>query len=411
MPERRSEENQINKQSYLWFLPEIIGIVICLIITAVIYFFFDLETNATIERVVFSVIAVAILGTAVRKQYPVIKYSEHEAIVNLGRFWVIYLIGLALTAATLFIPSAAWPFTGFFVVLSAFSSPFLGILGGTSLVLISALFCGSKAVIVILYILAGSLGVAVFFPIKGDDIRIGRPLFITLLGLLACEMTGILLSSSRTLSPEQFLLPGVNVIITGIMIFIGIRTYALKVRYKLRDRYQMLNDTEYYLLAHTRENDRRTYKLLIHTSYFTERIAARLGMNVEALKCAGYYYKFCPLGIKDRQDFLDGEDFPEEVREILIDYTDFIAKRTHNKLATRESAVLLFSHTIIVAIVSLYEKNPDIKITSQIDKIVDATFARYEKAGLFDSSNLTYNDINTMKKIFKEEKLYYELIR
>ena len=143
MPERRSEDNQTKKHSYLCFLPEIISIVICIIITAVIYFFFDLETNAAIERVVFSIIAVAILGTAVRKQYPVIKYSELEAIVNLGRFWVIYLIGLALTAATLFIPAAAWPFTGFFVVLSAFSSPFLGILGGTSLVLISALFCGS----------------------------------------------------------------------------------------------------------------------------------------------------------------------------------------------------------------------------------------------------------------------------
>ncbi len=409
MPERRSESEN-PKNSYLWFVPEIICLVICAVLAAVVYFFFDLEPTAAIERLVFSVIAVAIIGTAVRKQYPVVKYSEEDALTNLGRFWTIYIIGLCLTGVTLFIPSAAWPFTGFFVVLAVFSSPFLGLVGGCSLVMISALLCGSKAAIVILYILCGSLGIAVFFPIKGD-IRIGRPMFITLLGLLACEMTGIILSSSRQLSPEQFLLPGVNVIITGIMIFIGIRTYALKVRYKLRDRYQLLNDTEYYLLAATRENDRRTYKILIHTSYFTERIAARLGMNSDALKCAGYYYKFCPLGVKERQEFLDGENFPEEVREILIDYTDFIAKRTHNKLATRESAVLLFSHTIIVAIIALYEKNPEIKMSTQIDKIVDATFMRYEKAGLFDSSNLTFNDVNTMKRIFKEEKLYYELLR
>ena len=74
------------------------------------------------------------------------------------------------------------------------------------------------------------------------------------------------------------------------------------------------------------------------------------------------------------------------------------------------SASLVLS-TVILAVIALLDRNPDIDIASQIDKIVDATFQRYEKGGVFSNSNLTYNDVNTMVKIFKEDKLYYELLR
>ena len=405
-----AENKEVKKSSYLWFLPEIISILLVSGAVAAVYYFYDMLLTAAVERLAFSVILILVLGFAVRKQYPVVKYQEDAALSNLRRFWLIFIVGLVFSILAIFIPSAAWPFTGFFVVLAAFSNPFLGMLGGSALVIVAAVITGSKAGIVILYIICGSLGVAAFFPIKGD-IKIWRPLFLTLLCLFTCEMTGIILTSSSRISAEQFLLPGLNIIITGIIIFTGIRIYALKVKYKLRDRYQILNDTEYYLLADTRENDRKTYKYLIHTSYFSERIASRLGMNTEALKCAGYYYRFCPLDPEEREEFFENENFPGPVTEILTEYTDFIAKRTRNKLKTRECAVLLYSHTVILAVIALYDRNPETDIASQIDKVVDATFARYEKAGIFTNSNLTYNDVNTMIKIFKEDKLYYELLR
>ena len=375
-----------------------------------LYFFYDMLLTAVVSRCAFSVLMITVLGLAVRKHFPVVRYREEEAIERLKLFWIVFIIGMILAVLCIFIPSSAWPFTGFFVVLGAFSNPFLGLLGGCTLVSVAVVVTGSKAGILILYLICGSLGVAVFFPLKGE-LKIWRPLLITLLGLITCEMTGIILSSSNRISAEQFLLPGLNLIITGIILFAGLRIYALKVKYNLRDRYQILNDTEYYLLAQTREEDRLTYKHLIHTSYFTERIAGRLGLNVEALKCAGYYYRFCPLDPEERNEFFESEKFPEPVTEILTEYTDFIARRTKNKLNTRECAVLLFSHTIVLAVIALYDKNPDTDICIQIDKIVDAAFSRYEKAGVFSSSNLTYNDVTTMINIFKEDKLYYELLR
>ncbi|MBR1862115.1 MAG: hypothetical protein IJ796_09720 [Lachnospiraceae bacterium] len=405
---KKSKNNK--KSSFLWFVPEIACICFVLIAVAALYYFYDIRLDAAIERSVFSVIIISVLGFSIRRNFPVVRHLEKRAVSNLGRFWACFAIGLVFSVVSVFIPSAAWPFTGFFVVLSLFSNPFLGMLGGSSLVIIATVLTGCKAGITVLYLIGGSLGVAAFFPLR-DDLKIWRPLFLTLLGLFTCEMTGIILSSSSQISPEQFLLPGLNLIITGIIIFAGVRIYALKVKYSLRDRYQILNDTEYYLLADARENDKSAYKHIIHTSYFTERIARKLGMDTEALKCAGYYYRFCPLDEKERQEFFDAEEFPGRVTEILTEYTDFIAKRTGNKLRTRECGVLLFSHTIILAVIALYEKNPDIQISDKIDKLVDATFSRYEKGGVFSDSNLTLNDVNTMMKIFKEEKLYYELLR
>ena len=134
-------------------------------------------------------------------------------------------------------------------------------------------------------------------------------------------------------------------------------------------------------------------------------------MDSEALKCAGYYYRFCPIDPVERAEFFESESFPGPARDILTEYSDFIAKRTRNRLKSRECAVLLLSHTIILAVIALYEKNPDADISQQIDTLVDATFSRYEKTGIFRESNLTMNDCSTIKKIFKEEKLYYELLR
>jgi len=405
-----AEKTENKKSSYLWFVPEIVCIFLVIAAVGAIYYFYDMQILAAVERSAFSVIILAVLGFAVRKHYPVKKYFEEEALQNLKRYWLIFLLGLVFSLLCVFIPSAAWPFTGFFVVLSAFSDPFIGMLSGTCLIIIATVITGSKAGIMILYLICGGIAIATFFPIK-KEIKIIKPLLITLLCLFTCEVTGIVLSSTNQISPEQFLLPGLNLIITGIIIFGGLRLYALKVTYSLRDRYQILNDTEYYLLADMRENDKRTYKHLIHTSYFTERIASRLNMDSEALKCAGYYYRFCPIDPAERAEFFEGENFPGPVRDILTEYSDFIAKRTRNRLKSRECAVLLLSHTIILAVIALYEKNPDADIQEQIDKLVDATFSRYEKTGIFQESNLTMNDCGTIKKIFKEEKLYYELLR
>ncbi len=410
MEENKEKKVKKENNSALWFVPEIVSMVIVLVYIFGLFYFYDMLISAAVERAAFSVIMIAVLGFAVRKQFPVMKLNMELSVKNLGRFWWVFIVGLVASLLSVFIPSAAWPFTGFFVVLAVFSNSFLGMLGGTTLLIIAAVTTGSKAGIVILYLICGGVGIAAFFPIK-DEIKIWRPLLVTLLSLFTCETTGIILTSTNQIAPEQFLLPGLNIIITGIIIFLGLRLYALKVKYPYRDRYQLLNDTEYYLLAQTREDDKKTYKHVIHTSYFTERIATRLGLNVEAMKCAGYYYRFCPAAYEEREEFFEKEHFPGEVCEILTEYSDFIAKRTKNRLKSRECAVLLYSHTIIHAVIALYEKNPDTDITSQIDKLVDATFSRYEKAGIFAYSNLTYNDVTTMMKIFKEEKLYYELLR
>lgn len=403
-------ENKREKSSLWWFLPEIISIIVVLSAIVLAYFYYNPSLNSCVENGSFSVIILVVLGMAVRKLFPVIKGFENDAIANLKRFWIVLILGLVLSIVCVFIPVSAWPFTGLFVVLSVFSSPILGMLGGTALLIIATILTGAGSGILVLYLICGGLAISVFCPIKGE-IKLFRPMSITLLGLFACLMTGIILSSDKQISYEQFLLPCLNLIITAIILFAGLRYYALKVQFSLRDLYQQLNDTEYHLLADAKENDKKTYKHSIHTSYFCERISNKLGMDSEALKCAGYYYRFCPTEENLREEFLENENFPGPVKKILTEYTDFISKRTNNKVQTRECAVLLCAQTVVVAVIALYEKDSTIKMDEQIDRIVDAAFSRYEKADVFKYSNLTFNDLNTMKEIFKGEKLYYDFLR
>ena len=44
-------------------------------------------------------------------------------------------------------------------------------------------------------------------------------------------------------------------------------------------------------------------------------------------------------------------------------------------------------------------------------KLTDAVFDRFIKRGNFNECDITFSDINRMKKIFKEEKLYYDFLR
>ena len=405
-----SENNKSEKQ-VIWFLPEIISILLMLLVMAALYFVYNTSLNVILQIGTFSVVSIAILGLTIRKLYPIIQGEEETSLNNLNLFWVIFIIGLVLSVVCIYIPTPAWPFTAFFVLLSIFSTPHIGLLGGSILLINAVLISGNSAGILVLYLICGFLAVSCFFPAADDEIKIAKPLFITLLGLFLCETAGIVISAEAQLSFNQFIYPIFNLIITSILIIAGIRLYAIKIKYKLRDNYQILNDTEYPLLVSLRESDKKSYKICVHTSYFCERIARRLNMSIEDLKCAGYYYRFCPTDPEARSEFFDHENFPVNVRNILTEYSNFISKKTHNRLKTRECCALLCSQTVVVAVIAMFEKNPDMNTEEQIEKLIDAAFLRYEKAGVFSYSNLTFNDLNNMKTIFKEEKLYYDFLR
>jgi hypothetical protein len=272
----------------------------------------------------------------------------------------------------------------------------------------TVLLSGGGAGIFFLYFVSGVFALIFFLPLK-KDFHILIPLALSLACLLVCEMSGILLTRNATLSAEQFLLPAANMIVTALILVGGIRFYSSKVLYQLRDLYQYLNDTEHPALVKLREKDRKEYLQSIHTAYFCDRIGKKLGLDTDVLKCAGYYHRLCPAKAEEREAFYEEMNFPGEVRKVLNEYEDYLLRTKKYSIVSRESAVLLSSQTVIMAVLTLFEKSRE--TTPDIDRIVDAAFAKFEEHGTFFGSDIGFREYLIMKQTFKEDKLYYDFLR
>lgn len=86
-------------------------------------------------------------------------------------------------------------------------------------------------------------------------------------------------------------MPAANLVVSGILLLGILKFFSGAVVFRDRVRYLDLNDTENQILAKYRQTDRTEYFQCIHTAYFCERIALKLGLDKDALKCAGLYHK------------------------------------------------------------------------------------------------------------------------
>jgi hypothetical protein len=146
----------------------------------------------------------------------------------------------------------------------------------------------------------------------------------------------------------------------------------------------------------------------LHTAYFCDRIASALGLDTDIVKCAGYYHELTPADKNAREDFYLDMRFTNALKYILDEYTAYI-KNPGISLSSREAAVLVCSKTVVMAVMAVFEKDRDADIDTS--KLTDAVFERFIKKGTFDKCDITFSDISEMKKIFKEEKLYYDFLR
>lgn len=400
------EENSLKGKKGIieFFLPELLCIIITGIGTGLVSFFKGMSLDMGLSYVVVAVLGVAILGYRLRKEY-FLKELSYDNRRNIKRFWLYFAGALALSFACVFLPGGCWPMVPAFVLLSLFSSIPVGIVSASILVMIPTLLSGEGIILFFVYLISGIFAICLFCPVK-DDIRVGMPLFLSMVCLLICESAGIILTANSRPNFEMFILIIVNIVISSILLLGIVRTYLRRVVYYYRDSYLYINDTENPILAQIRENSRVDYKKSIHTTYFCERIADKLGCDVDAVKCAAYYHV---LG-KDIEKVMVENDFPPAARTILNEYMD--VKGINGRkvpIRTKEVAVLYSADTIVGSIIQLIEKSKD----KQLDytKIIEMIFGRFENSGVFAQCDISIKDLGTMKRIFMEEKLYYDFLR
>ena len=332
--------------------------------------------------------------------------KENASPVRTSRFAVSYGICLAVSLCCAFLPPAGWPFLVVFVMMSLFGGFLPGICGGISFLTFSVLLAGADVNIFALYVLTGLLGACLFSHLD-EKYRIALPLFVSLSFLFAAETACVVLFANETLKWELFLIPASNVIISLILLLILLKVYSGMEIFKYRIKYLEINDQEFELLVNIKEKDKNAYYRAVHAAYFSERIAQALSLDADAAKTAAYYANAGIL-YKEPEKDLEKEfvsyGFPPYARQLLRELT---GKNTG--IRHKEAAVVYMADAVISSILYLFEKKQDTK--TDYAAVIETVFQKKWESGSLKNSELTFAEWNRMKKIFKEEKLYYDFLR
>ena len=323
-----------------------------------------------------------------------------------SRFAISYGICLAVSLCCAFLPPAGWPFLVVFVMMSLFCGFLPGICGGISFLTFSVLLAGADISIFALYVLTGLLGACLFSRLD-EKYRIALPLFVSLSFLFAAETACVVLFANETLKRELFLIPALNVIISLILLLILLKVYSGMEIFKYRIKYLEINDQEFELRVNIKEKDKNVYYRAVHAAYFSERIAQALSLDADAAKTAAYYANAGIL-YKEPEKDLEKEfvsyGFPPYARQLLRELT---VKNTG--IRHKEAAVVYMADAVISSILYLFEKKQDTK--TDYAAVIETVFQKKWESGSLKNSELTFAEWNRMKKIFKEEKLYYDFLR
>ena len=388
-----------NKKYTLKFY--IVEIILILVGAVGMWFLGSLKGQAQdrlLANCVMTAFGIAVTGFQLRRTYfrDALDYDNSD---HLMRFWGWMAAGLLLAFGCGFLPVAGWPFLPLFVMLALFSEMGTGILSSSVLLLISVMLSGGVAGDFALYLITGVFAVALFHKLQ-SDFKIGIPLFLAVMCLLVCETANVVLVTNARPDFEMFVIPAANMIISSILLLGGIKIFSALVIYKYRSIYLDINDTEAPFLVELRENNKQEYMHCVHTVYFCERIGNRLNLDVDALKCAGYYHK---AGEK-LESLMEEKNFPPGAQKILLEYENH-----KDAITQKETAVLLCADTVITSITYLVRKGSDKQV--EYGRIIDAVFKKLIEDGSFNSCEISMAELSSMQKLFKEEKLYYDFLR
>ena len=106
----------------------------------------------------------------------------------------------------------------------------------------------------------------------------GVPLFtallFTCLALLCMDF-----AQQGTITFENVLYTAINLFVSFIILTLVLKYLSLHILHKNRDKYQEMNDPEYVLLTDLKQYSKKAYYHAVHTAYFCEKIARKIGAD------------------------------------------------------------------------------------------------------------------------------------
>ena len=324
-----------------------------------------------------------------------------------ARFAFMYLGGLVASVLLSYLPVTGWPFLVIFVLLGVFSDGVTGLAAGSVCLLLSVNFAGGSFSVFWLYFISGAAGILVFSTLN-EDFKVGIPMFISLMILTLSLTANVVLFSTEQLSVAQFMIPAINLIVCCILLLISLKMFSTAVIHRNREKYMEINDPEFPLLVQLKDMSKDEYYHAIHTAYLSDRIARRLGMDDAAAKACAYYQRIGKLRGDNTWENVSAicneYHFPPNTKKILKEFVD-----ESEKMVSKETIVVLFADCIVSSIIYLFEKDPEAKL--DYAQLIDTVFMKKLETDELWGSEISLAQIHEMKKIFVEEKLYYDFLR
>lgn len=324
-----------------------------------------------------------------------------------GRFALTYLVSLIASVFLPYLPVTGWPFLVFFVMLSVFSNGMTGLAAGSLCLLLSVNFAGCDYAIFWLYFISGMTGILVFSTLD-EEFKVGIPIVISLMLLTLCLTANVILFSRDRLSIGQFMIPAINLMVCCILLLVCLKLVSSTVIHRYRDRYMEINDPECPLLVQLKELSKEEYYHAIHTAYLGDKIARNLGIDDAAVKACGYYNRIGKLKGENTWEnvssICDKYHFPPKAKQILREYVD-----PDTKMVSKETVVVLFADCIVSSILYLFAKDP--KAELDYAQLIDTVFKKKFETDELWGNEISLAQIHEMKKIFIQEKLYYDFLR
>lgn len=350
-----------------------------------------------------SLLIVLSLAASGEKQTLFFNNFEH-----LSRFFFSFLLGLVFSVCSIFLPLKVLPVLALAVFLSLTSNTITGSLAYLTFLFMMEFFTDMSSHGFFMCAFVGMAGIALFQNLD-QDYLVNGALFASLVLLFVGETAFLILFEGQKISLDTFVLPMINVFISFLAILIFLRSFSTSVVHKYRDRYQEINDPDFELLVRLKEESTEDYFHAIHTAYFCDKIARKIGADHYLAKAGGYYHK---IGRADGKGnvlqktlaLAEQYKFPPELVELLEEYGD------RNKTITKkETAIVLLADGVISSISYLLEK--DKKASLDYKQVVDIVFQKKLESSLLYQCNITMKELTMMRKLLVEEKLYYDFLR
>lgn len=324
-----------------------------------------------------------------------------------GRFAMMYLISLIAAVFLPYLPVSGWPFLVIYVLLGVFSNGMTGLAAGSLCLLLSVNFAGCDYAIFWLYFISGLAGILVFSVID-DDFKVGLPLLISILVLALCLMANVILFVNARLAIGQFTIPAINLMVSCILLLVSLKMFSSTVIHRYRERYMEINDPECPLLVQLKEKSKEEYYHAIHTAYLGDKIARSLEIDDAAVKACGYYHRIGLLRGENTWEnvsaICDEYHFPPKTKSILKEYVD-----TESKVVSKETIVVLFADCIVSSILYLFAKDPQAEL--DYEQLIDTVFQKKFETDELWNNEISLAQLHEMKRIFIQEKLYYDFLR